>query len=57
MKKATIKLALRYETLRVLAQVDLVRIAGAGGNPDAQLMDTGGANTTCVVVQAQPAKP
>ena len=53
MKKSTIKLALRHETLRVLAEIDLVR--AASGNPDAAaLMDTGGANNTCVGVQALP---
>ena len=57
MKKSTLKLAIRRETLQVLAEMDLVRIAG--GNPDAQLMDTGGPNTGYQIVQpaAQPAKP
>ena len=56
MKKSTHKLAIRRETLRALAELDLVRVAG--GNPDAQQMDTGGANTSCPLVQAaQPAKP
>ena len=56
MKKATNKLALRHETLRVLAEIDLVRIAG--GNPGARLMDTEGPNNTCVIARAPaPAKP
>lgn len=46
MKKAT-KLGIRRETLRVLAALDLVRVAAGG--PDVPLMDTGGANNTCVV--------
>lgn len=33
MKKSTLELTIRHETLRALAQLDLVRIAG--GNPDA----------------------
>ena len=55
-KKSTLKLAFRGETLRVLAELDLVRVAG--GNPDARLMDTEGPNTGCQIVQpaAQPAK-
>ena len=56
MKKSTLKLVVRRETLRVLAEMHLVGVAG--GNPDAPLMDTGGANTSCPLVQAaQPAKP
>lgn len=51
MKKATIKLEIRRETLRVLAELDLVR--AAAGSPDVQLMDTGADNRTCVV-QALP---
>ena len=56
MKKSTLKLAIRRETLKVLAEMDLVRVEG--GNPDAPLMDTGGPNTGCPIVQpaAQPAK-
>lgn len=54
MKKSTPKLALRHETLRVLAGLDLALVVG--GNPDAQLMDTEGPNKTCVVAQA-PAQP
>ncbi|HEX8115288.1 MAG TPA: hypothetical protein VF516_46495 [Kofleriaceae bacterium] len=38
MKKSTLKLAIRRETLRALAQLDLVRVAG--GNPDAQQAGT-----------------
>ena len=53
MKKSTLKLALHHETLRVLAKVDLVRVAG--GNPETQLMDTEGPNNTCVVAKAAPA--
>ena len=56
MKKSTLKLVIRRETLRVLAEMDLVRVVG--GNPDARLMDTEGPNTSCPLVQAaQPAKP
>ncbi len=56
MKKSTIKLAVRRETLRVLAGMDLVRVVG--GNPDARQMDTEGTNTSCPLAQAaQPAKP
>jgi hypothetical protein len=57
MKKSTLKLVIRGETLRVLAEMDLVRVVG--GNPDARLMDTEGPNTGCPLVQpaAQPAKP
>jgi hypothetical protein len=57
MKKSTLKLALRRETLRLLAEIDLGRIVG-GGNPDAEMMDTEGPNTTCVVqAAAQAADP
>ena len=58
MKKSPLKLVIRRETIRALSQLDLVRVA-AGGNPDVQRMDTGGANTGCPLVQAaaQPAKP
>ena len=56
MKKAP-KLVLRRETLRVLAELDLVRVGG--GNADAQLLGTEGPATGCQIVQlaAQPAKP
>ena len=57
MKKSTLKLAIRRETLRVLAELDLVRVGG--GNADAQLLGTEGPATGCQIVQlaAQPAKP
>jgi hypothetical protein len=57
MKKSTLKLSIRRETLQVLAEMDLVRVAG--GNPNAQQLDTEGPNTGCQIVQpaAQPAKP
>lgn len=57
MKKSTLKLAIRRETFRVLAEMDLVRVAG--GNPDAQLVGTGGAETGCPLVKAAalPGKP
>jgi hypothetical protein len=45
MKKSTLKLVIRRETLRVLAEIELVRVAG-GGNADAQLLDTGGGPAT-----------
>jgi hypothetical protein len=45
MKKSMLKLAIRRETLRALAQLDLVRVAG--GNPDAQQLGTEGPNNTC----------
>ena len=57
MKKSTLKLVIRRETIRALAQLDLVRVA-AGGNPDAQLAGTVNPETGCPFVQAaQPAKP
>jgi hypothetical protein len=46
MKKSTFKLMIRRETLRVLAGMELVRVAG-GGNADAQQLDTGNAGTGC----------
>jgi hypothetical protein len=55
MKKATLKLEIRRETLRVIAELDLVRVAAGG--PDAQLMDTGGPNHTCVAQLAPLPKP
>jgi hypothetical protein len=60
MKRSTLKLVIHRETVKVLARLDLGRVAGGG--PDPQLMDTGGgANNTCVqaaaVAQALPAKP
>lgn len=55
MKRSTRKLVIRRETVRMLAELDLVLIVGGG--PEARLMDTGGgANNTCVQV-AQAAKP
>jgi hypothetical protein len=58
MKKSTLKLVIRRETIRALAQLDLVRVA-AGANPDAQLAGTEGAATGCPLTQAAalPAKP
>ena len=50
MKKATLRLGIRGETIRVLAQLDLVRVAAGG--PDAQLMDTADVAKTCVVARA-----
>lgn len=57
MKKSTLKLSIRHETLRVLARLDLVRVAG--GSPEAQLMDTGGspANTCIQAAIVVPLKP
>ncbi len=52
MKKSTTKLLLRSETLRVLAELDLARVAG--GSPG--LMGTEGPNTTCVNVAQLPKK-
>lgn len=46
MKKSTRRLRICGETLRVLAALDLARVAA--GDPDVQLMDTGGPNRTCV---------
>jgi hypothetical protein len=51
MKKATLRLGIRRETIKVLAELDLAR--AAAGGPDAQLMDTGDIARTCVV-QAVP---
>jgi len=45
MKKSTLKLSVRRETLLVLAEMDLVRVAG--GNPDARQMDTVNPETGC----------
>jgi len=50
MKKSTLKLTMRRETLRALAQLDLARVAG--GDPDAQQAGTGGAATGCPYGQA-----
>lgn len=46
MKKATLKIGIRRETIRVLAELDLVRVAAAGS--DVQLMDTHDIARTCV---------
>ena len=46
MKKSIPKLIIRRETLRVLADMDLASVPG--GNPDADLLDTGGPVTGCV---------
>jgi hypothetical protein len=54
MKKATLKLGIRCETIRVLGSLELVR--AAAGGPDAQLLDTGDIARTCAV-QALPALP
>lgn len=50
MKKATLKLGIRLETIRVLGSLDLVR--AAAGGPDLRVMDTGDINRTCVAAQA-----
>jgi len=50
MKRSTLKLVIRRETLRVLTELDLVRVAG--GKPDAQLLGTEGPNTGCPLVNA-----
>jgi hypothetical protein len=50
MKKSTFKLVIRRETLRVLAGMELARVAG-GGNQDAQLLDSEGPATGCVKAQ------
>jgi hypothetical protein len=49
MKRSTVKLVIRRETLRLLTGMEL-RLAG-GGNPDAQLLDTGCPATGCVNVK------
>lgn len=50
MKKSTLKLVIRRETLRVLAELDLVRVAAGGLG--ARLMDTDDINRTCVAALA-----
>jgi hypothetical protein len=57
MKKSTLKLLIRRDTLRVLAELDLVRVVG--GNPDARQLDTASPETGCPLVQlaGPPAKP
>lgn len=55
MKKSTLKLTIRRETLRALAQLDLARVAG--GNQDAQRFDTDNPETGCPLqVAASPKK-
>ncbi len=56
MKKSTFTLAIRRETLRVLAGMELVGVAGGGG-PDGQQFDTGNAGTGCPNVNAPLAAP
>jgi hypothetical protein len=51
MKKATTRLRIRLETIRVLGSLDLVH--AAAGGPDVRVMDTGDINRTCVA-QALP---
>jgi hypothetical protein len=55
MKKSTLKLAIRRETLRALAQLDLVRVAG--GNPNVQQVGTGGPETGCPYVRLDTEGP
>jgi hypothetical protein len=55
MKKSTLRLSIRHETLRVLARLDLIRVAG--GSPEAQLMDTGGSPANTCVQAVVPPKP
>jgi hypothetical protein len=50
MKKATLKLGTRRETLRVLGALDLVR--AAAGGPDVRVMDTEDNARTCVAAPA-----
>lgn len=50
MKKSTRKLAIRHETLRVLAELDLSLVAG--GDTGAQQAGTGGPETGCPIVKA-----
>lgn len=52
MKKATLKLGIRRETLRVLGVLDLVRAAAGGPGPDVRVMDTGDIARTCVAALA-----
>jgi hypothetical protein len=53
MKKATLKLGIRRETLRVLGALDLAR--AAAGGPNARLMDTEDIARTCVAQALAPA--
>ena len=50
MQRSTRKLVIRGETVRALTQLELGFAAGA--NPNAQLLDTEGANTGCPLAQA-----
>jgi hypothetical protein len=54
MKKSTLKLTIRRETLRTLAQLDLARVTG--GKPDAQRFDTDNPETGCPLQAAAPPK-
>lgn len=54
MKKSTRKLTIRRETLRALAQLDLVQVAG--GNPDAPRLGTDNPETGCPLQAAAPPK-
>lgn len=50
MKKSMLKLVIRHETLRMLDETQLIHVAG--GDPAAQLLDTGSAETGCPLVKA-----
>jgi hypothetical protein len=54
MKKSTLKLAIRRETLRALAQLDLARVAG--GKPDGRQLGTDSPETGCPLQAAAPPK-
>lgn len=57
MKRPTLRLVVRREALRMLAGMELVRVAG-GGSPDGQLVDTGSPANGCPNAGAAlPAKP
>jgi hypothetical protein len=57
MKRPTLKLVVRRETLRALAGMELVRVVGGGG-PDGQLIDTASPVNGCPDIGiALPAKP
>jgi predicted ABC-type transport system involved in lysophospholipase L1 biosynthesis ATPase subunit len=47
MKRSTLKLVIRHETIRVLSGLDLVRVAGG---EQVAVAGTGGANTGCPLV-------
>jgi hypothetical protein len=55
MKRSTRKLVIHREIVRMLAELDLVLVAG--GAIDARLMDTGGSPANTCVQVAQAAKP